>query len=203
MEGAIMLSIIQIGLIGADQSHKYFDHRRRMIMENRADELMSEQVKKNVNIIYSRMSSPFSSPLKKLEDIAEEELDKEIDKYVPSPLAEIIKDDVIPVMKDIYNDSNAVKEMNTVYSALKPIFKRRVSKTYDTIKSVIRDVTPSRKRESTHLDDPEFKQFLSEIMLFVYSEYKIQKETPNSHVLKQRQYHDKIIRQMAEVKKSI
>jgi hypothetical protein len=65
----------------------------------------------------------------------------------------------------------------------------------ETVVKTEEPTVPSEAKELT-----EFEKFIGDIMVFVKEEYELQKQNPDSVLLKQKQYHDKLLRNLAEIR---
>jgi hypothetical protein len=94
-------------------------------------------------------------------------------------------------------DVRPEEKMDFIYTQKPVIVKNKIS---NSLQNFVRDITPSRnvlsKVEDSNL---EFRKFMSDIMLFCLQEYELQKEFPDSILIRQKDYHSKLIKHLNEL----
>jgi hypothetical protein len=201
---------LYIGL-GVGCAKMYYDHRQHVINdEHREDDLISSRIKKYSLNIYNNMSN--NTPIEKqLEDIIKVKLEQISDQVIGEQATDIIKDDVIPVLKDfvldnIYPDEKSDEEdkNDSEHKIIDLIPKLSTNKFRKSligfgkmkINDIIRSVTPSRLSHSETKEEiklnTDFEEFCHKLIIFMVNEYKNQ-DLENAHLQKHKEYTEKLL----------
>lgn len=189
MDATLIICLAQLTAVaGREGAKNYLKHRKKMIHEGRADELLSNQLKKSAGKL--RMSSPLTRPtLQRQKRISfnEKVLNTVVDAVQPkSEIIDQLQEDLIPPLAEKIDD----------------LYVKSSKSIRGNMVDFIRSVTPTRRQTVTEdTTNPEFKRFVSDIMLFVYQQHEIEKTDPNSLLLKHKNYYQLLIRHLDEVAK--
>ena len=179
--------LIELSTIIATQGIKsYLQHRERMIEDGREDELTSSRIKKYLNntIMSSRDTTPIRQSIDteiSLENIYEDEKEENEEENRKSITEVILKS--IPAIKQ-------------------PQRKSLIGINTQMVKNLIsRAKTPLKKipeAEKKIIINPEFTEFMRDIMVFAIHEFESQKTEPL--LLKHKQYRALLERHLANKK---
>jgi hypothetical protein len=183
----VMIELSSVVLINGGK--QYLDHRKKLIQEGRQDELLSshvrdlineqidwsismgESIKKSADNIYNRMATP-------------EKVDTLTDSSIPTD-----------------SQNEVIEKRPASYSSRVKEFIR--SSTPQKLRSSIDRLTTPSKVAATPTSlapsNPDFHKFIIDLLVFVEQEFELQKSDPESVTLKQKDYHDKLIRNLAEL----
>lgn len=191
MDATLIICLAQLTAVaGREGAKSYLKHRKKMIHEGRGDELVSHRIKKISDDI--RMSSPLKRPSLKRDrriSFTKNVLNTVIDTVQPkSEIIDQLQEDLIPPLAEKLDD---------LFLKSKPVLEGRMS-------SILRSLTPTRMRSETKdvaVGSEDFRKFIADLLLFVQCEYELQREVPNSLLLKQKDFHIKLVRHLDEVAK--
>lgn len=191
MDATLIICLAQLTAVaGREGAKNYLKHRKKMMEDGRADELVSNRIKKSAGKL--RMSSPLTRlTLQRQKRISfnEKVLNTVVDAVQPkSDIIDELQSDLIPPLAEKIDD---------LYVKSKPIVEGRMS-------SILRSLTPTRMRSETKdvaVGSEDFRKFVADLLLFVQCEYELQREVPNSVLLKQKDFHIKLVRHLDELAK--
>ncbi len=193
-EGTLMICMIQLtGIVAKQGLDQYLAHRRKQIEEGREDKLISSKIKKSVvtlqrSMTPERIQRPTLARQKRI-SFNEKVLNTVVDAVQPkSEIIDKLQEDLIPPLAEKLDD---------LYVKSKPIVEGRMS-------SILRSLTPTRMRSETKdvaVGSEDFRKFVADLLLFVQCEYELQREVPNSVLLKQKDFHIKLVRHLDELAK--
>ena len=180
------ICLIELSTIIATQGIKsYLQHRERMIEDGREDELTSSRIKKYLNntIMSSRDTTPIRQSIDteiSLENIYEDEQEENEEENRKSITEVILKS--MPIKQP---QRKSLIGINT------QMVKNLISRAKTPLKKI-------QEVEKKVVINPEFTEFMKDIMVFAIHEFESQKTEPL--LLKHKQYRALLERHLANKK---
>jgi hypothetical protein len=180
------ICLIELSTIIATQGIKsYLQHRERMIEDGREDELTSSRIKKYLNntIMSSRDTTPIRQSIDteiSLENIYEDEKEEDEEENRKSITEVILKS--MPIKQP---QRKSLIGINT------QMVKNLISRAKTPLKKI-------QEVEKKVVINPEFTEFMKDIMVFAIHEYESEKSQPL--LLKHKQYRALLERHLANKK---